>query len=126
MDDLEIVLVMKYSESWAPRGSIINKDEQFKGHGGISQMEVAHHCFFESCMGAHKPSVMANNYLFLPKEVKAVKNQSDMPHYRVLWANSFRFSGESLLSVETPRTLITSIVHAILGNYKTYSIIHEC
>jgi hypothetical protein len=81
--------------------------------------EVADHHF--SWMVAQKSTnVIVNNHIFLPNGGKVTENRSDMSDYRALWAHAFKSAGEYLLSVETPKTLITIIVYAILGDYQAY------
>jgi hypothetical protein len=120
MDEPDVDLVMKYS--WVPKRSANVEGKLFNDCGG--KFGVADHYF--SYMVAHKPDVIVNNHLFLPKGAKAMDSSDDIRDYRTLWAHALKFAGESLLSVETPRILITSIVHAILGDYHGYSIMDVC
>jgi hypothetical protein len=120
MDNQEVDFVMKFS--WLPKGPLNVEGKIFKDCGGM--FGVADHYF--SYMVAHKPNVMVTNHLLLPKGAKAVDSPNDVHDYRALWGHALEFAGESLLSVKTPKTLIMSIVHAIIGNNQTlYSILDK-
>jgi hypothetical protein len=109
--DQEINLVMKFS--WLPKMSIDVEGRLFKDCDGM--FGVANYYF--SYMVAHKPNVMITNHLLLPKRIKAIGDQNIIPDHRALWGHALDLAGESLLSVKTPRMLIMSIVHAIIGNH---------
>jgi hypothetical protein len=109
---LMMILILLSNSCGLPSGFVNVEGKMFKDCTGM--FSVAD--YYYSCILSYKSRHLSTNHLLLPDEAKPIDDESRVKYRRVQWIVAMKFAGECLESVKTPKMLLTSIIHAILGN----------